>query len=121
VKGFKIGDYIVIVMVVGLILLLFTLTYGFNGSERYIEITGADTSNIFDPVVNRVVDVEGPIGTTRVVIENGKAWVEDSPCRDKICIKMGILSRPGEEAVCLPNRVIVQMKGDRGGVDGVSR
>jgi hypothetical protein len=121
VKGFKIGDYIVIVMVVGLILLLFTLTYGFNGSERYIEITGSDTSNIYDPVVNRVVDIDGPIGTTRVVIENGKAWVEDSPCRDKICIKMGILSRSGEEAVCLPNRVIVQMKGDRGGVDGVSR
>ena len=46
-KGFKIGDYIVIVMVVGLILLLFTLTYGFNGSERYIEITGSDTSYIF--------------------------------------------------------------------------
>ena len=120
-KGLKFGDYIVIGLVVGLVFLLFSLTYGFSGSERYIEIIGNDTHEIYDIKINRVVEVQGPVGTTRVVIENGKAWVEDSDCREKICIKMGKLGRPGEEAVCLPNRVIVQMKGDRGGVDGVSR
>ncbi len=120
-RGLKIGDYIIIVLTTGLILLIFTLTYGFNGSERYVEITNVKSSTRYDPDVNRVVEVEGPIGITRVIIEDGRAWVEDSPCRDKICIKMGTVSRPGEEAVCLPNRVIVQMKGERGGVDGVSR
>ena len=120
-RGLKIGDYIIIVLTAALILLLFTLTYGFNGSGRYVEITKVKSSTRYDPDVNRVVEVEGPIGITRVIIEDGRAWVEDSPCRDKICIKMGMVSRPGEEAVCLPNRVIVQMKGERGGVDGVSR
>ena len=120
-KGFKFGDYIVIGLVMGLILLLFSLTYGFSGSERYIEIIGNESQEIYDVEINRVVEVQGPIGMTRVVIYNGKAWVEDSDCREKICIKMGKLGRPGEEAVCLPNRVIVQMKGERGGVDGVTR
>ena len=120
-KRFKVGDYFVIGLVVGLILLLFSLTYGFSSSERYVAIIGNDTYEIYDVEVNRVVEVEGPVGMTRVVIEDGKAWVEDSDCREKICIKMGTLSRPGEEAVCLPNRIIVQMKGERGGIDGVSR
>ena len=120
-KGFKFGDYIVIAVVGVVIFLLFALTYGFNDSEKYIEILSPEAREIYDPGENRVVDVEGPLGTTRVLIKDGKARVLDSPCRDKICIKMGTLSRPGEEAVCLPNRVIVQMKGERRGVDGVSR
>jgi hypothetical protein len=120
-RGLKIGDYIIIVLVAGLILILFTLTYGFHGSERYVEITDWKSSSRYDPNVDRIVEVEGPIGITRVVIEDGRVWVADSPCRDKICIKMGTVSRPGEEAICLPNRVIVQMKGELGGIDGVSR
>ena len=120
-KGLKFGDYIVIGLVVGLILLLFSLIYGFSGSDKYIEVIGNDIHEMYDVEIDRVVEVQGPAGITRVVIEDGKAWVEDSDCREKICIKMGKLERPGEEAVCLPNRVIVQMKGERGGVDGVSR
>jgi hypothetical protein len=121
VKHLKFGDFIVIALVAGLILLLFSLTYGFGESERQIEIMGNDIHEIIDVDTNRVVEVYGPVGRTVIIVEDGKAWVEDSDCREKICIKMGKLTRPGEQAVCLPNRVIVQMKGSRGGVDGVSR
>ena len=120
-KALKFGDYIVVGLVVGLILLLFSMTYGFGGSEKYVEIIGSETQEVYDVETDRVVEIQGPVGMTRVVIEDGKAWIEDSDCREKICVKMGKLGRPGEEAVCLPNRVIVQMKGDSGGIDGVSR
>jgi hypothetical protein len=121
VRKIKAGDYVVIALVTGLIVVLFSLTYGFSGSERSVEIIGSDMHEIYDVDASRVVDVEGPVGITRIIIEDGRAWVEDSDCREKICVKMGTLSRPGEQAVCLPNRVVVQMKGESGGVDGVSR
>jgi hypothetical protein len=34
---------------------------------------------------------------------------------------MGKIKRAGEEAVCIPNRVVVQMKGAKSYVDGVAR
>jgi hypothetical protein len=120
-KRLKFGDYIIVAVVVALILLLFSRTFGFKGDEKYIEITGVNFQEEYDPGDDRVVEVPGPLGMTRVVIKDGRAWVEDSPCRDKVCIRMGKVSRPGEEAICLPNRVIVQMKGRGGSVDGVSR
>ena len=58
-----------------------------------------------------------------VVIEvaAGKARVTDSLCRDKLCVHAGWLERPGDVAVCLPQRVIVEIRGAaRNGVDGVA-
>jgi hypothetical protein len=121
VKKFKVGDYIVFIIVVGIIIVLFSRSFGFRGAEAYLQVTGPGFTGEYDPGEDRVLSVEGPMGVTRIVIEDGKAWVEDSPCRDKICVRMGKISRPGDEAVCLPNRVIVQMRGGRGSVDAVSR
>ena len=36
---------------------------------------------------------------------------QHSDCPDKICIHNGWLGREGEQAVCLPNRVIVRLTG----------
>ncbi len=108
-------------MVVGLIFLLFSLTYSINASGEYIDVTGLNFKSSYEPSENQVIEVEGPLGITTVIIQNGEAWVEDSPCKDKICIKMGRIRRAGEEAVCIPNRVVVQMKGAKSFIDGVAR
>ncbi|WDV46244.1 NusG domain II-containing protein [Clostridiaceae bacterium M8S5] len=34
-------------------------------------------------------------------------------CSDKVCIKMGAISEPGEMIVCLPNKVIIEIQGDK--------
>lgn len=38
--------------------------------------------------------------------------VTESDCPDKICVKTGFVSREGEAAVCMPNRVIITVEGD---------
>jgi hypothetical protein len=53
-----------------------------------------------------------------VEIEGNRARVTDSPCGDKLCVRAGWLERPGDVAVCLPRRVIVEVRGGRSGVDG---
>jgi len=56
-----------------------------------------------------------------IEVAEGKARVMESPCRDKICVHAGRLERPGDVAVCLPRRVIVEIRGMGGsGVDGVA-
>ena len=54
-------------------------------------------------------------------VQDGKIRFKDSTCPDKICIKAGFLSRPGESAACLPNKVAVKITAlgntDTGGAD----
>ena len=55
-----------------------------------------------------------------IEIDGSRARVVDSPCRDKLCVHAGWLERPGDVAVCLPRRVIVEIRGVGSGVDGVA-
>ena len=54
-----------------------------------------------------------------IEIKGGRARVTESPCRDKLCVRAGWLERPGDVAVCLPQRVIVEIRGAKE-VDGVA-
>jgi len=68
------------------------------------------------------------VNDVTIEIDGDRARVVDSLCRDKLCVRAGWLERPGDVAVCLPQRVIVEIRGaTRGvarvkakGVDGVA-
>lgn len=53
-----------------------------------------------------------------VEIKDGAAFISQSDCRCKTCIGFGKLSKKGQSAVCLPNRVSIQIDGN-GEVDAV--
>ncbi len=120
-KSFKIGDYVILLIVAGLIVFLFSRFFFSKSVESRVEVTGRAIQKYYDIHEDRVINVEGPLGTTRVIIEDGEVWVEDSPCREKICIKMGRKKRVGEQIVCVPNRVIVEITGENETVDAITR
>jgi len=64
--------------------------------------------------------VTGPLGTAFLVVEKGRARLENAPCPLKICEAMGSIERPGQVIVCLPNRIVVKVSGLEE-IDAVSR
>lgn len=63
-----------------------------------------------------VTGVDG--GTNLVVVSDGKIAVTDADCPDKICVNTGAISKPGQTIVCMPHRVVVQIKGNSTAEDG---
>ena len=49
----------------------------------------------------------GTDGINRLVIKDGKAYMESATCPDGICVSHPPVYRNGESIVCLPNRVVV--------------
>ena len=43
----------------------------------------------------------------RLIVKDGKAFIETATCPDKICAEHRAIFRDGESIVCLPNRVVV--------------
>ena len=72
----------------------------------------------------RLADLAEPqvleIGGTAVEVSRRGARFLESDCPDRLCVKAGFLSRAGESAVCLPNRVSVRITGRGGTVDAVT-
>lgn len=59
----------------------------------------------------RELQVPGPLGTTLIAVEPGRARVVADPGPRQYCVRQGWLSRPGQIAICAPNRVSLQIAG----------
>lgn len=68
----------------------------------------------------RTLDVPGPLGISRIEIDNGRARVASDPGRHQYCVKQGWLSRAGEVAMCLPNQVSVELLGGEKAYDSLN-
>ena len=55
-------------------------------------------------------EIKSKYGNNTVVISNGECFVLDADCRDGICINRGKISKTGESIVCLPHKMIVEIK-----------
>jgi len=65
-------------------------------------------------------EVGGPLGTTLIAVEPGRARVVSDPGPRQYCVRQGWLMRPGEIAICAPNRVSVQITGRTRIYDSIS-
>lgn len=84
--------------------------YGSTGEEKMVYIEGVEGAWVFSLEDTTGITVHGPIGETKVVIENGSARVVSSPCHQQICVSSGTISRPGSWIACLPNRVFIRIE-----------
>ena len=55
--------------------------------------------------------VDGPLGTTQIEIEPGRARVTADPSPRQLCVKQGWLTQAGQAALCLPNQVSLEIRG----------
>lgn len=57
--------------------------------------------------LNRAIDVQGPLGISRIEIQGGRVRVTSDPSPRQLCVRQGWIP-PGGAAICLPNRVSVE-------------
>jgi len=56
-------------------------------------------------------NTEYKIDKLTIKVENKYAFISESNCRCKTCIGFGKLSKAGQTAVCLPNKITVELFG----------
>ncbi len=93
---------------------------GDPGTGQYLEVRSIDGLATISLKDNAEYVVNGPLGPEKLIVEDGQARMENSPCPLKICEAMGPIDDPGEIILCIPNRISVKVKGS-GGIDAVSR
>lgn len=124
-KGDKI--LIVAVIIINVISLWLVKNIAFNQNSKYIsvQVNGEEIKRIiFDKnMVGKQIPIETEYGYNLIEIGDEKVRVIEADCPDKLDVKQGYISRVGEVIVCLPNRLVIEIKGTRAetNVDGLSR
>ena len=93
-----------------LVLLSFLLPLRQGVGARVLVDSGEQTVFVADLHKNQQVELNGPLGTTRLQIADGSAWVVSSPCPQKICIGLGKASHSGDLLACVPNRLVIRIE-----------
>lgn len=113
----KRNDLIILSIILVLALLcggIFKLTNNKNFDNKYIVITvdGKEFKRILhSDSLNDEILVETTYGHNDILIENGKVSIAESDCTNQVCVQSGSIDKVGQTLVCLPNKLIIEIKG----------
>lgn len=107
----KPGDWLVILLGTLVVGISFPLFWQGGLAERAVIRQNGRIFADLDLRTKRQLEVPGPLGQTLIVVEPGRARVISDPGPRQYCVRQGWLMRPGEIAICAPNRVSLQITG----------
>ncbi len=113
-------DFLVFALVLTTLGYLTLTIYGNRAGTATARIRGGNQEWVLPLHSESNLTVEGPLGETLIEIRDGKIRVVDSPCPEKICIKTGAISKPGQWIACLPNKVFISIGGSKEEIDAFS-
>ncbi len=103
----KKGDFVIIGAVATVFVMSIALLFSFSKQGSRVVIKQNDEI-IYNQSINKnsVFDT----GTNVVVVKDGEVFVKKANCKNQVCVNTGKISKKGESIVCLPNKVIVEIK-----------
>ncbi|EGS30121.1 hypothetical protein HMPREF9130_1385 [Peptoniphilus sp. oral taxon 375 str. F0436] len=115
----KKGDKIVLASIIVISLVLFFLTSQTlrEAQNKYVsvQISGREVQKISLKKEKelREYNFKTKLGTNKVLVKDGKVWVQESNCPDQICVHMAPIEKVGETIICLPHEFLVEIKADK--------
>lgn len=114
---------IIIISIMSLLFINRTVT-GYKDKYVSIQVDGEEIKKIiFDKsVIGKTLPIETEYGYNLIEIGDEEVRVIEADCPDQLDIKQGYISKVGEIIVCLPNRLVVEVKGESNetNIDGLS-
>src|SRR3972149_7114800 len=104
---------LIVLFLVGGLLSPYLLSAGGEGSEVVVRSESGETS--FPLSRDQTIQVQGRRGPTLIEIRNGRAHIARSACSNQRWHHgQGWASREGQSLVCVPNQVLVEIRGKGG-------
>ncbi len=105
------GDIYLIVVILFLVIsaLLWRYFTADEGAKAVVTIDGTVKEEL-KLVKDAEVKIVTAEGYNIIKVQDGKAYVAEADCRDHICVRHQPISVEGETIVCLPHKLVVEVK-----------
>ena len=117
---FLLGDYLVISLGLLLVVYLFKTLWHSEHAAKLQLRQGNQIVATLSLNQDRLIDVTGPLGVSKIEIKQGKVRFLSSPCANQYCVHQGWLHHAGQAAICLPNRVSLELLGTQKSYDSLN-
>jgi hypothetical protein len=114
------GDWLV--ALVGLVAVAASFPLLWHGGPADKAVVKLDGTVVQELPLNmhKRVEVQGPIGTTVIEVEPGRARVFSDPGPRQYCVRQGWLTQANSVAICAPNHVSLALVGKKPGYDSLN-
>jgi hypothetical protein len=116
----KVGDFAIVVVIILIAVTNLLIYIGpTNGDATAVIIkNGKSIKELkLSEIKNRIEINNNGEYDVLIVAENGKIHFEEANCPDKVCIKTGWISKPGQSAACVPAGIIIKITGEDSDTD----
>lgn len=100
---------IVVILLLATAALLWRHFHAENGARAVVTVDGKIQEELFLRK-DAEVRINSPEGYNVVVVKDGVVMVLDADCRDHICVKHQPIFKQGETIICLPHKLVVEVK-----------
>jgi len=118
----KRGDYKIIIIIFALVLgaYSYVIYKGMSTDDKMLTIS-QDQEVLYefkiDDSYSNTIKIEQDDHYNVIYIRDGEAWVEEANCLNQVCVKHSHISKIGEMIVCIPHKLILEIKGDKNALD----
>lgn len=106
---------IVFIIIISLLSLVYVNKSILKYNKKYvsIQVDGQEIKKvIFDKnIIGETIPIKTEFGYNLIEIGDEKVRVIEADCPDKLDVKQGYISKVGEVIVCLPNKLVIEIKG----------
>ena len=108
-KLIRVKDLIIIVSIIAAVFVFYALLPENDGERAVVSRDGVVIAEI--PLYSSGEYVFTQVPHMVFAAGDGTVSVKESNCGDKTCMRTGKISRRGEAIICVPNKVVVEIKG----------
>ncbi len=101
--------FIAVILLIAMIGMLYLFVFRKSGNVVKVTVDGEvyGTYSLSEDVTEDIITGDDGSQLNRLVIRDGRAYMEHATCPDGICVDHRPIFRDGESIVCLPNRVVI--------------
>ncbi len=107
----RLRDVVIILCLLGLAAFFFIINDKGEGSRVRIEYNGDLYTEIYymslEENEERIIHLNGTV----IVVDKNGAYLAESECPTKSCVRSGRINRVGQTVVCIPQRVSIRIEG----------
>lgn len=113
-----------LILVFGIGISWWSLSTNTGGDKAIVTVDGQlyGTYSLLQDQTIEVVQENGH--TNYITIKDGKVSMTFSNCQNQVCVNSGAISQTKDSIVCLPNKVMIEIKGsdknEGGGIDVIT-
>lgn len=119
---FKKADILLTIglIIIGLVMTWHFATGGEDASTLQVSVNG-QFYGAYQLSEDQTITVKQKGHTNKINIKDGSVSMAFSDCHGQDCVQSHAISKTGEQIVCLPNKVVLEVKGGEEAYDSISK